>query len=30
VTVTYVAPGSITDAAGNPANGSFIKTFTMF
>jgi uncharacterized repeat protein (TIGR01451 family) len=30
VTVTYVAPNSITDAASNAASGSFVKTFTMF
>lgn len=30
VTVTYVAPSSITDTAGNPASGIFIKMFTMF
>ncbi len=30
VTVTYTAPASITDPAGNPAGGSFTKMFTVF
>ena len=30
VTVTYVPAATITDAAGNPAGGSFVKTQTMY